>query len=129
MTFIVDNIGKQFIKEAKILHTLNLDYVVIFNAVCYDPTYIMLEYACFDFECMSAAGMKCSAQSEFLKFVVQFRMKNIQCFAERIANNVTEGLSYLHKEGYAHRDLKPSNILISNQHYADITDDIERKRQ
>ena len=88
----------------------------------------MLEYACFDFECMGAAGMKCSSLSEFLKFVDQFRMKNIECFAEKIANDITEGLSYLHKEGYVHRDLKPSNILISNQHYADITDNMEREK-
>ena len=66
--------------------------------------------------------------SEFLKFIVQFRMKNIECFSEKIANDVTELLSYPHKEGYAHRDLKPSNILISNQHYADITDNIEREK-
>ena len=64
MIFLVDDISKQFMKEENILHTLNLDYVVIFNAVCYDPTYITLEYACFDLKCME---QECNATKRIFK--------------------------------------------------------------
>ena len=42
---------------------------------------------------------------------------------------IVEGLAYLHSKEIAHRDLKPTNILISNQHYAELSDDEEITRQ
>jgi len=42
---------------------------------------------------------------------------------------IIEGLAYLHSKEIAHRDLKPTNILISNQHYAKLSDDEEITRQ
>ncbi len=37
------------------------------------------------------------------------------------ASDVTSGLQYLHESGIIHRDLKPANILVSNQHYCQLT--------
>ena len=40
---------QEFIKEARMLHSLKQENVVSFKAFCQRPCAIMLEYVCFDF--------------------------------------------------------------------------------
>ena len=82
---------------------------------------MMLEYACFDFGPLGGTH-KCSALNMFFDFVSTFEMKTIESFSIKIAQDVLDGLMYLHSKGIAHRDLKPANILVTNQHYANISD-------
>ena len=39
--------------------------------------------------------------------------------------DLIDGLEFLHNNGIAHQDSKPENILVSNKHYANITDAAE----
>ena len=39
-----------------------------------------------------------------------------------IASDIPRALQYPHDKDIVHRDLKPKNILISNQHYCDISE-------
>ena len=39
--------------------------------------------------------------------------------------DLIDGLEFLHNNGIAHQDSKPANILVSNKHYANITDAAE----
>ena len=38
-----------------------------------------------------------------------------------ICKDVASGLGYLHSKDIVHRDLKTANVLVSNQHYSNIT--------
>ena len=38
-----------------------------------------------------------------------------------ICEDVAKGLKFFHDKHIAHRDLKPANILVSNQHYCDLS--------
>jgi serine/threonine protein kinase len=42
-------------------------------------------------------------------------------FQLRIAQNIAHGLAFLHANAIAHHNLKPDNILVTNQHYAQLT--------
>ncbi|XP_022778372.1 serine/threonine-protein kinase Chk2-like [Stylophora pistillata] len=35
--------------------------------------------------------------------------------------DIANGVQYLHHRNVAHRDLKPANVLVSNQHYCQLT--------
>ena len=45
-----------------------------------------------------------------------------QCgFFTKIAKDVASGLCYLHSKDIVHRDLQTANVLVSNQHYSNMT--------
>ena len=116
-----DETGKKFLKEAKMLQSLkNAKNVVNFKYVCYKPLAIMLEYVSLSFSPFETPR-EISGLNEFLRFLNYFSAKKMEYFFEKVSSYVIDGLEFLHKFRIAHRDLKPANILVSNSHYAHIT--------
>ena len=118
--------GKKLIKEAKIMKQCSSKYVVQFLAVCYDPLALMLEYIFFDFKPFGGK-LRISSLDELLQFCDNIDFKGLELWPCKIAQDVSEGLAYLHKEHIACRDLKVSNVLVSNQHYVNLPDTEARK--
>ena len=111
------NGGKNF-KETKILERLNQPNLVNFKNVYYQPLAIMFENISFSFSPF-AIIRKISGFDGFLDgFLVIFRLK-------KWSYSFHDGLQFLLNNGIAHRDLKPANILVSCNHYANITDAAE----
>ena len=85
----------------------------------------MLEYVCFDFSPFSDdIDKKAHSLREFLGFVdKQDALESFnQCrFFTKIAKDVASGLCYLRSKDIVHRDLKTANVLVSNQHYSNMT--------
>ena len=118
--------GKKFLKEAKILKECHSKYIVKLHSVCYKPLALMLEYVIFDFKSFGGS-QKLSSLDEFLEFCNGFDFKTLELWQLKIASDVSHGLAYLHRQGIVCRDLKVDNVLVSNQHYIDITDDKLKK--
>ena len=115
--------SKRFVKEAKLLMQLSgSEHIVRFMAVCSEPLSMLLEYVSFDFTPFGVPMKRCSSLSSFLSFVNSFKMKTVEHFVVKIAEDIVNGLLCLHDQGIVHRDLKPANILVSNQHYASMED-------
>ena len=92
--------------------------LVNFKNVCYQPLAIMFENISFSFS-LFAIIRKISGLYGFLDgFLVIFRLKRWSYFFH-------DGLQFLLNNGMAHRDLKPADILVSYNHYANITDAAE----
>ena len=114
---------KEFVKEARMLYNVNHDNIVKFKAFFQNPYAIMLEYVCFDF---AVFGDECDKRlhslREFLAFVDKEQVLedlNEYGIITKIANDVANGLCYLHSKDIVHRDLT-ANVLVSNQHYSNM---------
>ena len=118
--------GKKFLKEAKIMQSCESIYIVKFHAVSYSPLAFMMDYVYFDFTAFGGT-QTLSSLEEFLEFCDNFEFKSIEGWPVKISKDVTKGLLYLHNNNIVCRDLKPANVLISNQHYIDVSDKSKKK--
>ena len=113
-----------FVKEARLLYSLEHDNVVGFKGFSSSPCAILMEYLCFDFS-LFEISKQLSNLVEFLNYIDKI---DAFTFFEndlilKMGYQISRGLEYLHSKGVAHRDLKAKNILVSNQHYCNITDE------
>lgn len=118
---------KLFLKEAKLISSLNHGNVVGFLGFCRLPCAIMLEYAAFDFEPFGHSKIITNL-GDFLNYID--RIDGFKNFDDKlhskIFSDIAHGLAYLHSKDTAHRDLKSRNVLVSNLHYSDIKDTEKR---
>ena len=108
-----------FVKEARLIKSLQHKNVVAFIGFCSEPYAMMLEYVYFDFLPFEISK-KVSNLVDFLNFadkIDAFESLNAEKIQINICRDISEGLEYLHHNEVAHRDLKGKNILVSNQHY------------
>ena len=119
---------KTFVKEARIIQELKHPNIVKFKGICNNPFALILEYVYFDFQPFGIES-KVSSLAEFLGV-----LEGSDCdgfvtpqVISTICKDVALGLKYLHDKDVAHRDLKPANILVTNQHYCDLTTSAQRE--
>jgi serine/threonine protein kinase len=120
-----------FLKEAKLLCSLEHENIVTFKGFCYDPCSIMLEYLCFDFSPFKIEK-KVSTLVDLVNYVDKVDGESEILDTKtvyKICKDMAEGLSYLHKKDTAHRDLKATNVLVSNKHYCNISDTFVQARE
>ena len=103
------------------------DNIVSFKAFSPSPCAIMMEYISFNFS-LFEISKELSNLVDFLNFVD--KIDGFRCFANdlipQMGHEISKGLKYLHSKGIVHRDLKAKNILVSNQHYCNLTDEKTR---
>ena len=90
----------------------------------YQPSAIMFEYVSFSFSPFETVR-EIRRLDGFLRFVDYFSAKKMELFFPKISLDLIDRFQFLHNNGIAHRDLKPGNILVSNKHYANMTDAAE----
>ena len=103
------------------LKNLNHPNIVKFKGICNNPFALILEYVFFDFTPF-AMETRVSSLADFLGMLDSFDCEDFDSpHVRTICEDVAKGLKFLHDEDIAHRDLKPANILVSNQHYSDLS--------
>ena len=116
-----------FLKEANLMHSINHDNVVRFKAFSTYPCAIMMEFLCFDFSHFEISK-SVSNLVELLNYLD--KIDGFGCFEKnfviKMGYEISKRLEHLHSQGIAHRDLKAKNILVSNQHYCQLTDEEAR---
>ena len=111
-------------KGAKILESLNHPNLVNFKSICYRPLAIMFQYVLFSFP-LFPQFVKVLDLMGFSGFSIIFLFKILSSSFFKTKFRFNWWLQFLHYHGIAHRYLKPANILVSNKHYANITDRAE----
>ena len=80
----------------------------------------MLSYQCFDFR---PFGIEKEVNNllQFLEVVDSFEETSLAVLSptvQKIAQDISRALTYLHDQDVTHRDLKPGNVLVSKGHYS-----------
>lgn len=69
-----------------------------------------------------AMETRVSSLADFLGMLDSFDCEDFDSpHVRTICEDVAKGLKFLRDKDIAHRDLKPANILVSNQHYSDLS--------
>ena len=114
---------KEFIKEVKLLESLQHENIVKLKAICTNPNAMMLEFVNFDFR-LFGDETQVNNLSDFLTHVDETNdCKGFVHLMPVIAEDIAKGLNYLHGIDIVHRDMKTANVLVSNQHYNALEDE------
>ena len=100
---------KDIVKEARFLYHLKHENIVQFVGVSLEEHSLMLEYISFDFAIFGKETIVSNLE-EFLHEMKLCKYSDFEHFPVIIANDIVNGVKYLHSKGVAHRDLKPSNV-------------------
>ena len=115
-------IRKIFIKEDTILSEIMHENIVSLATVCNRPFAVVFKLFEFDFR-LFVRDRKISSLDKFWYYL---NSENLcDCFAgigNCITVDLSNALSYLHKNDIMHTDIKPANILVSNRHYNKLMD-------
>ena len=119
---------KEFAKEARLLQSVGEHQnIVKFIAVCSRPTHaLMQEYVAFSFAPFGDNKVV-SSLADFSNHVdTVFDFEGFENVPPIAMEDIIDGVAFLHGKGIVHRDLKPGNILVSNQHYEHLPENIFR---
>ncbi len=107
----------RFIKEAKMLHSINNANFPEFYGFSNDPYGLMMEYAAFDFKPFGLDKAVNNLEDLYTFIDREFDFTSFSDIIPVCLRDVINALKVLHDMDISHRDLKPSNVLVSNQHY------------
>ena len=114
---------KRFIKEARFIQGLNSAHIVQFLSFSSEPLAIMMEYLYFDLQPFGIPRKVSSLKDLLLVIHKNFQFRQFEKLPLVAAMEIAAGMLYLHNLGIAHRDLKTLNVIVSNKHYASLTDE------
>lgn len=107
----------RFIKEAKMLHSINNANFPEFYGFSSDPYGLMMEYAAFEFKPFGLDKTVSNLEDLYTFIDREFDFTSFSDVIPVCLRDVINVLKVLHDMDISHRDLKPSNVLVSNQHY------------
>ena len=95
--------------------------IVSLIAVSEDPVSIMMEYCVLSFTPFQRIE-KFNSLDQLLQYLIpEDLFTYFPGILNYMAQDIGNGLAYLHEYNMVHRDIKPRNILITNTHYAHET--------
>ena len=95
--------------------------IVSLIAVSEDPVSIMMEYCVFSFTPFQRIE-KFSSLDQLLQYLIpEDLFTYFPGILNFMAQDIGNGLAYLHEYNMVHKDIKPRNILVTNTHYAHET--------